>query len=241
MWRLVDSGLLAPAMSAAVDEAMLEARILGEVPNTLHLYRRDRPAVSLGHFSRVGESVDLEEAERLGVAVVRRMSGGNAVFTDPGQFIYTVIIDGQEVQEDPQDTFRVLCQGIVVALGELGVEAEFKPVNDVLVGGRKISGSAQIRRGGMVAQHGTLMVRNDYERMFAVLLNSKRDRNTMTSLAEEMTPVPTMAATGSALIRGFSEVLGVDLVPDALTDTELHMAKHLAGTVYGDPRHVHLH
>ena len=59
--------------------------------------------------------------------------------------------------------------------------AEFKPVNDVLVDGRKISGSAQVRRHGVVLQHGTLLVRNDYERMFAVLRSSKRPREEMTS------------------------------------------------------------
>ena len=88
--------------------------------------------------------------------------------------------------ESPQETFRTVCQGIIAALHELGVEAEFKPVNDVLVRGRKISGSAQVRRNGVVVQHGTLMVRTDYQRMFAVL-RGKRPREGLTSLAEEIT------------------------------------------------------
>jgi lipoate-protein ligase A len=91
-WRLVDSDLLEPARSAGVDEAILLARNEGSVPDTLHIYRRTMPTVSLGHFERIGESVDIEAAERMGVSIVRRMSGGSAIYTDPDQLIYTVAV-----------------------------------------------------------------------------------------------------------------------------------------------------
>jgi lipoate-protein ligase A len=238
MWRLVDSSLLEPAMSAAVDESILIARSEGRVPNTLHLYRRDRPTVSLGHFERVAECVNMDEVQRRDIAVVRRLSGGSAIYTDQGQVIYTLVVDGRDVPESPQDAFRMLCQGIVGALGELGLAAEFKPVNDVLVRGRKISGSAQSRRHGTVIQHGTLLVRNDYECMFKVLGSSKRTKEEMTSLTEELGVPPSIESIMEALAKGFSGTLDVEMVKGELTELEWTTANDLVRTRYGSREHT---
>jgi lipoate-protein ligase A len=238
MWRLVDSGLLEPAMSAALDESILVARIEGRVPNTLHLYRRDRPTVSVGYFERVAECLTLEEVHRHGITMVRRLSGGSAIYTDPGQLIYTVVVDESELPESPQETFRMLCQGIVETLHGFGLAAEFKPVNDVLVKGRKISGSAQFRRHGTVIQHGTLLVRNDYESMFGVLRSSKRTREEMTSLAEELGEPPTMESIIRTTAEGFSKSLGVEIVKGELTELERTAATDLVRTRYGRREHT---
>jgi lipoate-protein ligase A len=238
MWRLVDSGLLEPAMSAALDESILVARIDGRVPNTLHLYRRDRPTVSVGYFERVAECLTLEEVHRHGITMVRRLSGGSAIYTDPGQLIYTVVVDDSELPESPQERFRMLCQGIVETLHGFGLVAEFKPVNDVLVNGRKISGSAQSRRHGTVIQHGTLLVRNDYECMFKVLGSSKRTKEEMTSLTEELGVPPSIESIMEALAKGFSGTLDVEMVKGELTELEWTTANDLVRTRYGSREHT---
>ncbi len=240
-WRLVDSDLLEPARSAAIDEAILLARNEGSVPDTFHLYRRTGPTISLGHFERIRESVDVEAAERLGVSIVRRMSGGSAIYTDPDQLIYTVAVGKGSMPESPQDTFRVLCQGVIEALDVLGIRAEFKPVNDVLVGGRKISGSAQVRRREVVLQHGTLLVRTDYERMFSVLRSSKRPRDGLTSLTEMLGEAPPMATVKDAMVRGFSKALGVEFETGALTEREKEATERLTRTIYERPDHTFLY
>lgn len=234
----MDSDLLEPAKASALDEAILEARARGSVPNTLHLYRRNAPSISLGHFERAAESVNLEAAERLGVAVVRRMSGGSAIYTDRDHLIYAVIVGRGSVPESPQETFRRICQGIVAALGELGIEAQFRPVNDVLVHGRKISGSAQVRRHGAMLQHGTLMMRTDYERMFAVL-KGKRPRDGLTSLAEEMTETPAIEAVKSSMAGGFAAALGAEMVRGELSFWEKEEAERLVRTAYGRKEHTY--
>lgn len=239
-WRLVDSDLIAPAMASAVDEALLLARAEGAVPDTLHLYRRSRPSISLGHFERIEECIDLEAARRSGVALVRRMSGGSAIYTDPDQIVYAVVVGQGSVPESPQETFRLLCQGVISGLRKLGVEAVFKPINDVLVRGRKISGSAQVRRHGVVLQHGTLIVRADYDRMLSVL-RSKRTREEMTSLAEELAELPSMDDIKAALAAGFASALGVEMVPGTLTAEERRRAEGLARTIYDDPSHTRLY
>jgi lipoate-protein ligase A len=240
-WRLVDSGVIDPARSAAIDEAILTARNDGTVPNTLHLYQRSAATVSLGHFERISDCVDLSAAERYGVHLVRRMSGGSAIYSGPDQLTYSVVVDRTEVLESPQETFRRFCQGIINALGMLGLEAEFKPINDVLVGGRKISGSAQIRRHNVVLQHGTLLVQTDYQRMFAVLKSTKRDRGDMTSLAEELGKVPPTDVLKKALVDGFISALGIEIESGKLTREEENQADELVRTIYGSSEHTFLY
>lgn len=239
-WRFVDSGLVGPAMASAMDEAILEARGQGLVPDTFHLYRRNAPAISLGRFDRVDMSVNREATARLGVSLVRRMSGGTAIYTDPGHLVYSVAVARGSMPESPQDAFRIICRGVVLALRELGVEAVFRPVNDVLVGDRKISGSAQVRRRGIMLQHGTLMVHTDYERMFAVL-RGKRPRSGLTSLAEELEDVPSMETVVQAMERGFSEALAADMVREGLSAAEEEEAERLVRTIYGRDEHTFIY
>ena len=100
--RVVDSGIVDPGRSVAVDEAMLMARHLRIAPNSLHLYVRDRPTVSLGYFEKEEEAVDLAVAKARNVAIVRRASGGSAIYTDPGQLIYALVIDDEARPGEPR-------------------------------------------------------------------------------------------------------------------------------------------
>ncbi len=238
--RLVDSGLVTAERSAAIDDAMMMARDQGLVPDTLHLYQRSGPTVSLGYFERVASCLNVDEVERRGVKVVRRVSGGSAVYTDPGQLIYSIIMGRGSLPESPQDTFRILCQGLVHALDELGVRAEYKPINDILVDGRKISGSAQLRRGNAVLQHGTLLVTVDYDAMFAVLRSSKREQSSMISLSEVLDPVPSMERVKKAVVSGFSSTLRCDFDRSELTDEEKENVEGLIATRYGREEHTFL-
>jgi lipoate-protein ligase A len=118
----------------------------------------------------------------------------------------------------------------------LGVEAEFRPVNDVLVAGRKISGSAQTRRGGAVLQHGTLLLKSDLAAMFKVLkvsgeklkdkaLKAAEDR--VTNLFKELGRELGVEEVVEALKRGFEAALNVELVEGALTPFEVELAREL--------------
>ena len=184
-WRLVDSGTVPPPESAALDEAMLEWHSRGHVPDTLHFYIRSRPTVSVGYFQRVAESVDLDECSERGVEVVRRRSGGRSIYTDSGQLIYAVVADAASVAGRGGDSFVPVCSALARALCALGVDAVHRPVNDIEVGGRKVSGSAQLRRRGSVLQHGTVIVDTDTDTMDAVLRHGvARPSERVTTLAE---------------------------------------------------------
>lgn len=236
--RVVDSGIVDPGRSVAVDEAMLMARHLRIAPNSLHLYVRDRPTVSLGYFEKEEEAVDLAVAKARNVAIVRRASGGSAIYTDPGQLIYALVIDDELAPESPEEMFKLTCGGIVKALDNLGLRADFKAVNDVLVNGRKISGSAQLRRWDVVLQHGTLMIDTDIDLMFQVLRTRKKGRpkDSVTSLAKELGEVPTMERVKHAMVEGISGAFDMEPMNGVLSHYEKKtVAALLSGKVRNEP------
>jgi len=235
-WRLVDTDLAEPAYTAACDEAIVRARQKNLVPNTLHLYRRDRPTISLGYFEKVEETVDLEAAKRNGVQLVRRFSGGSAIYTDQAQIIYSVVVKRDRFPSDPNEVYRTICSGIIKGLEELGLEAEFKPINDVQIDGRKISGSAQKIEKDVLIQHGTIIMDCDFDLMFEVLRTGEkkiRTREEMTSLTHELERDLEPEEVKKALIKGFEEALGIRIRRGPLTHFENEMIEELVDTKYG--------
>lgn len=239
LWRLVDSGIVSPELSAATDEAILNARLRGTVPNTVHFYVRDSPAISIGCNTSVEGSVVLDEVARRNIKIVRRFSGGSAVYTDPGQLIFALAIDNSLLPSDIVESYAKICGAIVRGLSILGVEAEYKPVNDILVGGLKISGSAQLRKGGVILHHGTVLVDSDLESLAAVLRPAavkRGDPSTIkrvTCLRDVMERVPDMRVLKRALARGISDTFDVTLLPQALTPRELEDIERLVEDKYG--------
>ena len=174
-WRFLDLGIIDPPTSGAVGEAILLARSKKIVPDTLFLYQRDPPACSIGYFQAVENVVDVEECRRLGIDISRRITGGGAIYSDKENLTYNIVVseNNKKISKDILKSYEVLCRGVVESLKMLGLDARFKPVNDILVDGRKISGSSQTRRNKVVLHHGTLLVKTDIKTMSKVLKVSK--------------------------------------------------------------------
>ena len=173
-WRLVDFEYWTAAMNMGIDEAVCEGVGKGTSPPTIRFYGWRPSAVSIGCFQSLAEEVDYHECLKLGIDVVRRRTGGGAVYHDEeGEITYSVIAPEKLMPRDIDAAYREVCGWIIKALDILAVEARFSPVNDIMVGGKKISGSAQTRRGGVFLQHGTLLLDLDAATMFKVLKVSK--------------------------------------------------------------------
>ena len=239
LWRLVDSGIVSPEYSAASDEAIVNARLAGSVPNTVHFYTRDSPTISIGCNRSVEKSVFIDEAARRNVKIIRRFSGGSAVFTDKGQLIFALVLDASMLPHDIVESYEKVCGAVIQGLSILGIKAEYKPVNDILVGGKKISGSAQLRRGGVVLHHGTMVVDIDLESMAAVLkpIRGKKDEQyvtkQVTSLREVTGKALDMQVLKRALVKGISDAFGVTLYPRSLTQHEVDDISRLIEEKYG--------
>jgi len=224
--------------SMALDEAVLRLNSEGRSPNTLRFWRWQPSAVSIGYFQSLELEVNLEEARREGIQVVRRITGGGAVFHDTnGELTYSLVCKEEDLPRDILESYRLICGGLVKGLGLLGLEAEFRPVNDVLVRGRKISGSAQTRRWGSVLQHGTILISPDVRLMFRVLRVSpeKLSDKAISSVFERVTTIerelgrkPGFEEVRGAMIKGFEGVLGVGFEEGDLTGEELELARELA-------------
>lgn len=228
-----------------MDEALLEGVRKGVSPPTLRLYAFTPSAVTMGRFQRAAEVVDLELADKLGVPVVRRITGGGAVYHDEfGEVTYSVTAPVDLFPGSILDSYRKICAGLVRAISSLGLEAEFVPVNDVVVGGKKISGSAQVRRGTALLQHGTLMYATDLDTLADLLrvpgeklaahgVASIRER--VTTLSIELGRLASRAEVEEAMTSGFSEALGVELEEGEPSEWELAEAERIARERYRSP------
>ncbi|HIH01836.1 TPA: lipoate--protein ligase family protein [Thermoplasmata archaeon] len=232
-WRLVDSGPLPTAESAAADEAILGAHAEGVVPDTLHFYTRSEPTISIGYFQRVSEAVDLDECARRGVRLVRRRSGGSTIFTDSGQMIYAVVMPASAIGSG-EASFGAVCGPIARALGRFGADARHRPVNDIEIGGRKVSGSAQLRSRGSVLQHGTVLIDTDIEAMDAVLKGgSVRPSERITDLAAVLDDPPSMDEVKAAVTDEIARSFGISFEKGSLTEIERHRIAELVSSRYG--------
>lgn len=175
MWRLIELEARAGAENMAVDEAIAAGIAAGTSPPTIRFYTWKPGAVSIGYFQRLRDEVDLETAAAKGIDVVRRRTGGGAVYHDEhGEITYSLIAPESLFSKDIRASYRDICGSIIAGLASLGIAAEFRPINDVTVNGRKISGSAQTRRQGILTQHGTVLYAIDRDTMFTVLRPSAK-------------------------------------------------------------------
>ncbi len=176
-WRLILDPPLPGKDNMEKDLELMEEVSTGECPPTLRLYRWSPPAVSLGYFQDENEVVDLKACSELGVDVVRRPTGGRAVLHHH-ELTYSIIVP--EVHPfinngGVMDAYRAISRGIVTAFNLLNILASITPEEkgqgglapgscfdtpsayEVRVDRKKVVGSAQLRRDGIVLQHGAIM------------------------------------------------------------------------------------
>lgn len=227
-WRLLDTGLRSAAENIALNRALLEARAAGEAPSTLR-FLRFLPSALIGYHQSPEQELDLDYCARQGIAVQRRITGGGAICFDEGQLGWELYLDRREMPGDMATIARRICEAAARGISALGVNARFRPRNDIEVGGRKLSGTGGVVEGDALMYQGTLLVRFDVERMLRVLripaeklsdkaIASARER--IVTLEELLGTVPPFAAIQEQLARAFAEAFGVDFAPGGLSDAE---------------------
>ena len=129
-----------------------------------------------------------------------------------GEITYSVIGKENLFPKDLTESYHEICGWIVNGLAELGIESKFHPINDIITNGKKISGNAQTRRGGVLLQHGTVLHGLDVETMFTVLKVTKEkiSDKLIQSVKERVTSIQDLKKTSfdetaNALIKGFTE------------------------------------
>ena len=239
--RLVDTDIERPQFTAAIDEALLISRVAGSCPDTIHLYRRVPASVSIGYFQASSAVANLDACRRDGVPVVRRVSGGGAIYTDDKQLVYALVYAPPEPMT-AREGFGMVCMAIVRALEVLGVaDANASGVNDVLVGNAKVSGNAQAIRRGVHLIHGTVLVNADLDAMFTYLRPQPQKLKTqdldlpearVTTLATILGYCPSMADVKKAVAGELAASIGRLLEVGALASGEEEMAQTLEAERY---------
>jgi lipoate-protein ligase A len=170
-WRLLDTGSRSAAENMALDDVILDAVAAGQSPPTLRFMQFRPEAVLVGAFQRIEDEVRLSFCREAGIDVNRRLTGGGAIFFDETQIGWEVVCRWQDVGEvrPGADLFERLCAPVVAALRELGIDASFRPRNDIEVEGRKISGTGGTDRHGALLFQGTLLIDFDVEAMVRAL------------------------------------------------------------------------
>ena len=250
VWRLLKLEIGDAFTNMAMDEAILMARIAGKVPNTLRFYRWKPSAVSIGRFQDLFGEVNVENCRKHGVDFVRRVTGGGAVYHDyDGEITYSVVVDGKTLGYADMDiisAYKTLCNGLIDAAKILGTTAEFNPLDpkqcpNITVRGKKISGSAQSYKKGMLLQHGTFLVHINYEKMFTFLkvpwAKNVEDaveaaKKKLTSAKQELRSPVSLEKAYQALVRGFEKALKTQLVEEELTSHERKLAEKLRKTKF---------
>lgn len=227
------------AMCMAIDEAILLARAENKVPDTLRFYFFTPPAVSIGYFQSAEEEVDFKKVSELKVDVVRRITGGGAVYHDSrNDLTYSIVVSEKnpKIPRNIRESYRVICGAIVSGLSHFGIDAKLAGINDIVVNNKKISGSAQTRKRGVLLQHGTLLIDVNPKIMFSLLKVSDekiRDKliksieERVTSLKKEIKREIEIDKLIDCLKRGFEETFEEELEEGELTDYEMKLAKKL--------------
>lgn len=237
-WRFIEIEERNAYANMSVDEAIMESVRDGDALPTIRFYRWEPSAVSIGVQQELKEHVDLKTCKELGVDYVRRITGGGTVFHDTtGEITYSVVAPKQFFPQEIIERFKVICGWIIKALELLDLRAEFEPVNDVTVRGKKISGSAQTIEQGVFLQHGTILFDMDPELIFSILKvgDVKLSDKDIERASERITSIRshrdvTREEVYEALKQGFLGAKNYEV--GELTRKERNRAKELAKEKY---------
>jgi lipoate---protein ligase len=173
-WRLIEDAALPGPWNMAVDFSLMKSVSRAGSRPVIRIYRWERPAITIGYFQETGDELNMDACAADGVPVIRRITGGGAVLHDR-EITYSICLPLTHPQAfgTVLDSYRKLLGPVIRSLGKCGVKCEYQPVNDLVADGKKISGSAQTRRDGVLLQHGTILLDVDPEKMFRYLRISK--------------------------------------------------------------------
>ena len=168
-WRLLDTGTRHAAENFAINRAILESHQQGNSPHTLR-FLGFYPAALIGFHQDVEQELNLDFIHANNIEIQRRLSGGGAIYMDELQFGWELYLNRQVLSSGDMSVIaQRICDTVAGALQALGVDAKFRPRNDIEVNGRKISGTGGYFDGDSFLYQGSLLVDFDMERMMRVL------------------------------------------------------------------------
>jgi lipoate-protein ligase A len=261
--RLLSHRPMTGRYNMAVDEAIHNAYQRGESGPTLRFYRWKPACLSVGRFQSVERQVDLESLKQLGIDLVRRPSGGRAVLHDD-ELTYSLVISEGLLPGSVLETYRILSQALVDGLRALGIPARLSELErgvtardprfkgaacfsapswyEIEACGKKITGSAQFRKDGVILQHGSIPLSMDYSKLARCFktrspAHAKRLESMLPGKAAGLTEVCGRQVSAcelqQELVRAFENAFDWKLEKGSLTTGEIREAVKLSQGKYG--------
>lgn len=248
--RFIDTGFNDAFTNMAIDEAILQHC---RVP-TLRVYGWRPTAISVGYNQNVQREINIDYCKKNNIEIVRRLTGGKAVFHDK-EITYSFILPENNglLPFEINESYKIIANALVIALKKIGIGAEIRKVSErietpvcfnssnwyeLLVGGRKISGSAQRRMDGKILQHGPILIDFDYNKNNS-MFNSDNNfdnienlKNRITSLKRELKKEINYNELAKAIKSGFKKNFDFELIDDSLANEEIELAKRLGEEKY---------
>jgi lipoate-protein ligase A len=247
-FRVLDTGVLEGRLNIAIGQAIIEARQAGRVPDTLR-FLRFPPTALVGRHQALGQEIDLDYCRQNGIGVVRRITGGGAIFMEPGLLGWELALDRKTlgVSALPELT-REICEAAAEGISRLGVAARYRPRNDIEVDGRKISGTGGFFDGDILFYQGTVLVDMDPQVMVSALRvpQAKLAKRELDSAAQRVVTLrellgvetPELPVIQNALTAAFAQRFALQAARGDLSTAELEEAQRLCREEIGTEEFV---
>jgi lipoate-protein ligase A len=252
MWRIMDTKKNDGFYNMAVDEALLNVVAKGQSPPILRFYSWNPPSISIGYFQRIHESVDLNFCAESNIDVVRRPTGGRTVFHNQ-ELTYSVIIPESHkfAKGSVTETYKNISKGLLEGLKKAGIPVDFSHGNrdkmnssacftatskyEIVLARKKIVGSAQMRKKGVLLQHGSILLDFDVELFSKCLfLTEEKRRLFLEKYKKKATDIYSemgFAMDRNTLIEGikfgFTNHLAITLKEDGMQPMEEEIANEI--------------
>ena len=238
----------------AIDEAVWLGRRAGASPPTVRFFAWEPPTVSLGYGQPLDQHVDLAACRRFGIGLVRRLTGGSAIYHDgpERELTYGVVAAADDIGGGARDllhSYQWIGRALAAGLRALGAPVEMIGVArgdeptpafcfartgscEIELGGRKLVGSAQRRYGSTFLQHGSILLGVDAARLAAIFPTTADPLATLTTLEAALGHRPKFDDVAAALTAAFEREHGIDLRPDGLSPDEAATVERLVRDKY---------
>jgi len=253
-WRLLVTEPTDGASNMAIDEAVWLGRRTGASPPTVRFFAWAPPTVSLGYAQPLDRHVDVAACRRLGVGIVRRPTGGSAIYHDgpERELTYSVVAAADDIGGGARDllhSYQWIGRALAAGLRALGAPVEMVGVArgdepapafcfartgscEIELDGRKLVGSAQRRYGSTFLQHGSVLLGVDAERLARLFPTTPEPLATMTTLEAALGHRQKFDDVATALAAAFEAEHAIDLRPDGLAADEIAVVERLVREKY---------
>lgn len=221
-FRVIDTGLRDGRANIAFDQAMIEAHKARDIPDSIR-FLHFPPTALIGRHQALSQELRLDYCRDHDIGVARRITGGGAIYLDEGQLGWELVFSRASLGiGNLAELTKAICEAIAAGIAKLGVDARYRPRNDIEVAGRKICGTGGFFDGDSLFYQGTLLIDPGMEHIFHALKvpEAKLAKRNLDTASERLTSLrrllgdalPDFDTIKQSLLDGFAEKLGIDPV-----------------------------